>query len=451
MRALTTDLGVGFLDLEELSDEDRMLQTEAHRVAAEVFRPAARALDAMPPAERVAPGSPFFEVMGTLKSLGYHRLFLPPEYGGPPEPLSPRAQSLVLEELGWGSLGLTTAFLTDMLPFSSIAALGSDELKQQLLVPWAEDEEGRFHGCWAITEPDHGSDFLLGIRDDMDRSSQRGQLVATRQGDGWVLRGQKSAWVSSGPVATHAAVHAQAGADESLHHSFYAVVPLDAPGVRKGAPADMLGVRDDPQGEIFFDDVFVPDANVLIGSGPLYAVFGDQLLCVTSTTIAPVAVGVARAAFEEALTYARNRVQGGGPITRHKNIQLTLYAMFEKIESARAYARQALEHVRRTSIAGIGGPAADPAQAPLGSSPRHSRAAQIMAKRVAYEVAHDAVQVCGAFGLSRESLTEKLLRDARCLLIEDGTIEVLALDAARDLIDHYETSDYDFEEVMAQW
>lgn len=450
MGGSSTDLGVGFLELEELGDEDRMLQSEAHRVAAEVLRPAARVLDAMAPTDRVAPGSPFFEVMGTLKSLGYHRLFLPVEYGGPSEPLSPLAQALVLEELGWGSLGLTTAFLTDMLPFTSVAALGSDELKQALLVPWAEDEEGRFHGCWAITEPDHGSDFL-GFREGADRSSMRSQLVATRQGDGWVLHGQKSAWVSSGPVATHAAVHAQAGPDGNLHHSFFAVVPLDVPGVRKGAPADMLGVRDDPQGEIFFDDVFVPDANVLIGSDPLYAVFGDQLLCVTSTTIAPVAVGVARAAFEEALAYARSRVQGGVPITEHKNIQLTLYAMFEKIEAARAYARQALAHVRRTSMAGPGGLLADPAHPPTGSSPRHSRAAQILAKRVAYEVAHDAVQVCGAFGLSRESLTEKLLRDARCLLVEDGTLEVLAFDAARDLVAHYETSDYDLEEVMARW
>jgi alkylation response protein AidB-like acyl-CoA dehydrogenase len=117
--------------------------------------------------------------------------------------------------------------------------------------------------------------------------------------------------------------------------------------------------------------------------------------------------------------------------------------MFERVETARAYTRAALAHTQANL------PGASPDV--LGASPRHARAAQVYAKRVAYEVAHDALQVFGAQGLSRDSLIEKLFRDARSLLIEDGTLEVLALDAARDLIQNYEHVTYDLEEMMATW
>jgi alkylation response protein AidB-like acyl-CoA dehydrogenase len=117
--------------------------------------------------------------------------------------------------------------------------------------------------------------------------------------------------------------------------------------------------------------------------------------------------------------------------------------MFERVETARSYTRAALAHTQANL------PGASPDV--LGASPRHARAAQVYAKRVAYEVAHDALQVFGAQGLSRDSLIEKLFRDARSLLIEDGTLEVLALDAARDLIQNYEHVTYDLEEMMATW
>jgi alkylation response protein AidB-like acyl-CoA dehydrogenase len=241
-------------------------------------------------------------------------------------------------------------------------------------------------------------------------------------------------------VATHCGVHAQVGDDDNLLHGLFAIVPLGLEGVKRGQPVQMLGARDDPQGELFFDNVHLPGHFVVAGPGPAYAVFVDQLLCATSASVANIAVGVARAAFEEALRHAKERSQGGSPIVRHKNVQLTLYSMFEKIETARSYARQALAHVWEKSGAGI-----------LTALPRHARAAQIYAKRIAFEVANDAVQVCGAYGLSSESLVEKLFRDARSLWIEDGTLEMLGLDAARDLIANYERDEYDMEGMLTRW
>ncbi|NNN21702.1 MAG: acyl-CoA/acyl-ACP dehydrogenase, partial [Acidimicrobiales bacterium] len=202
-----SDLGVSFLDLSNLSDDERFLKEEAHRVARDILRPAAWQLDKMSPEERILESSPFHKAMAELKSLGYHRMFLPAEYGGPQEPLSANAQAAVLEELGWGSLGLATSFLVDTLPFLSIAFFGSDELKESVLKPWVEDEQGKFKGCWAITEPDHGSDFLSLRQGGLD--APKGQLVAKAVDGGWLISGQKSAWVSYAPVATHGAIHVQ--------------------------------------------------------------------------------------------------------------------------------------------------------------------------------------------------------------------------------------------------
>ncbi len=452
-----------FLDLSRPGEDEILLKKECHRLATEVIRPAARTLDRMAPGERVAPGSPYFSALGHLKSLGYHRMFLPPEVGGIDPPVSPLARAIFLEELGWGSLGLATAFGVDMLPFVLIAMFGSERLKTDLLAPWVDDTEGALHGCWGATEPDHGSDAVMSLRDPTAAGFARPQAVAVPDGDGWRIRGQKAAWVSSAPVATHCALHVQVEGEADPLHGMFAIVPLDLPGVSRGQPIAMLGARDDPQCEIFFDDVALPADHLLVASTPFYGIFVDQLLCATSATIANIAVGVARAAFEEALAYARRRVQGGVPIAEHKNVQLTLYGMFEKIETARCYARQVLSHIQGETVPGGGsGPSTPGAGAAgggggsgmmtgFGASPRHSRAAQIYAKRIAFEVANDALQVCGAYGLTEESLTEKLFRDARSLWIEDGTLEVLSLDAARDLISNYETDRYVPEEVMQRW
>lgn len=105
---------MGFLDLDELSDEDELLKEEVHRFAKEVIRPASLELDRMPAEERVKPGSPFYRVMKQMKKLGYHKIMLPPEKGG--IAMTPLQRSIVFEELGWGSIGFATALGVDMIP-----------------------------------------------------------------------------------------------------------------------------------------------------------------------------------------------------------------------------------------------------------------------------------------------------------------------------------------------
>ncbi len=160
---------------------------------------------------------------------------------------------------------------------------------------------------------------------------------------------------------------------------------------------------------------------------PFYSIFTDQLLCLTSVGMGAYSVGLARAAFEEALSYAKQRIQGGKPIIEHKNIKLKLYEMFEKIETARYYVRKAMEYTHRKILV----------ERTYNASPRHARAAQIYSKKIAFKVANDALQIFGAYGLSKDFIIEKLFRDARSLFIEDGTIEVLSLDAADVVIYSY--------------
>ncbi len=427
-----------FLDLDELSKEDSMLKEEVHRFAEEVIRPASIELDRMPPEERIKPGSPYFKVMKQMKKLGYHRIYLPENKGGPG--LTPLQRYIIFEEIAWGSLGFATALGVDMLPFVCAALYGTPEIYEELVVPWIEDEEGKYHGCWGVTEPEHGSDYLITLREEPELVAKfgRGNVVAERDGDEWVISGQKSAWVSSAPVATHCGLHAQVKGSKSIAEGLFCIVPLEADGVRKGKPADMLGMRDDPQGELFFDNVRIPEHYVVVAPGFFYGVFYDQLLCLTSCGMGAFAVGLARACFEEALNYARQRIQGGVPIAKHKNIKLRLYEMFEKVEIARYYVRKATEYTHRKILE----------QQTADASPRHARAAQIYAKKIAFEVAHDAVQIFGAYGLNKEFIIEKLFRDARCMLVEDGTVEVLSLEAAEDVIDNYEKDYYDVSHIM---
>jgi len=138
--------------------------------------------------------------------------------------------------------------------------------------------------------------------------------------------------------------------------------------------------------------------------------------------------GLARAAFEEAYKYARERIQGGKPLIQHEAIKLTLYGMFEKVETSRAYARKIMRHVWERMIK----------EQTYDASVPHALAAQVYCKRAAFEVAHEAVQIFGGYGLSKDFWVEKLFRDARAGMVEDGTLEVLSLVAAYELGKSYQ-------------
>ncbi|MBK9667401.1 MAG: acyl-CoA dehydrogenase [Gammaproteobacteria bacterium] len=195
-------------------------------------------------------------------------------------------------------------------------------------------------------------------------------------------------------------------------------MPFDLPGISKGKPLEKLGQRALNQGEIFFDQVEVP-AHFMLAEGPdAYPFVWEMNLKGANLAMGQQFVGVARAAYDIALDYAKEWVQGGCPIIEHQNVKNRLFGMFQKVEAARS-------HVRRVSLADAVKPGGVPFQ--------YAASVKVLATQSAFEVAHDAIQLLGGNGLTHEYLAEKLFRDARSSLIEDGENSMLGLMAAARL------------------
>jgi len=235
-----------------------------------------------------------------------------------------------------------------------------------------------------------------------------------------VINGQKSAWVSNGTIATHACTFLSVDRAKGMAGGGVAIIPLNLPGVSRGKPLDKLGQRALNQGEIFFDNVRLPKHYMVVQPAG-YPFIIDNILAGANAGMSAIFTGVARAAFEEALAYCKQRIQGGKPIAEHQLVQKKLFDMFIKVESARALSRAAMLYNTATS---------PPAT-------QYSIAAKVYCTEASFEVASDAVQLFGGYGLARELPIEKLFRDARASMIEDGTNEVLSLAGARKLIDTY--------------
>lgn len=410
---------MGYLELDlEISTEAKAMHETARQFAMKAMRPAGIELDRMAdPAEVVAEGSVLWEVIKGYRELGFHRASIPRELGGMAEDLDPKAIPLIAQEMGYGDAGLTISMGTSAFPMV-FAAMSSEPKLQQLVRDYCEDTRGEIIGCWAITEPDHGSDWVMSTVRSFDDPRCAPQVRAVSKGDVYILNGQKAAWVSNGTIATHACLHVSLDPSRGMQGTGLAIVPLDLPGVSRGKPLDKLGQRPLNQGEIFFSDVVLPRGYMLITDGATMSTVARTILTHANGAMAMTFVGLAQAVYDESLKYARERIQGGVPIFEHKNVRLQLFEMFMKTEAARALVRR---------VAGY-----NTALAPIGSH-LHAVAAKVLATRTAFEVASEAVSIFGGNGLSREYVIEKFFRDAKASVIEDGENNALSIAAAESL------------------
>jgi alkylation response protein AidB-like acyl-CoA dehydrogenase len=406
-----------YLDLNlELTEEQVAFRDSVHRFARDVLRPQAAALDRRTdPVEVIARDSPLWQVLRQAYGLGYHKVMVPAEAGG--LGFGGLEQHLFLEELGWGSADFAIAIGVAGFPFATVAKAGGPDLVQELVRPFVDDTAARVIGCWAITEPDHGSDTLIAGTPEFHDPTIKGNLCARRDGDDYVLRGQKSAWVSNGTIATHALTFLSLDPSQGMAGGGVAVVPLDLPGVTRGKPLDKLGQRALNQGEIFFDDVPLPGRYMLAGTD-VYEMTLDMTLALANAAMGAIFTGVARAAYEAALVYTTERVQGGRRLCEHQLVQKRLVDMFTRVEASRQLSRAAMVYNHAT----------------LPPATQYSIASKTFCTEAALEVASSALQLFGGNGLSREYPIEKIFRDARASLIEDGSNDVLALIAARHLL-----------------
>ena len=397
-----------YLDLNRgLAPEEVAVREQTHRFSQEVTRPASVELDKLAdPADVIREGSIFWDVFRKGYEQGQHVSGFSEAEGG--VSLSTAGRHAVAEEMGWGSSDFAIGFGVAPFPFTfanTFAALtGNQTLKGEIVEPFLKDREAKYVGCWAITEPHHGSDVWAL------------KTKAKRDGDDWIINGQKSAWVSNGTIASHALLFLAIDRSRGQAGGGVAVVPLNLPGVTKGPPLNKLGQRALNQGEIFFDDVRIPKHYMLV-EPEAYAFTIENVLTGANAGMGALFTGVARAAFEEALAYSKHRIQGGRPICEHQAVQLKLFDMFVKVQAARAISRGAMAY--NTS-----GPPAI----------QYSIASKVFCTQAAFEVSNDAIQLHGGYGLSKDMLVEKLFRDARASMIEDGVNEVLSLSGARRLV-----------------
>ena len=401
------------IDLEfELTDVEREIQSTVHRFAEDIMRPLGQEIDKLhDPKDVIADGSPLWDAFDQYEALGIE------EFQREDSDLTPlqqaRIQAIICEEKGWGDAGLGLSLGSRGGGFVAgfAEASGSAELIDRFTKPGNKEI-----GCWAITEPDHGSDTLALTEPYFKDANLKANCIAKRDGDDYVIRGQKSSWVSNGPIATVAALYCTIGGDRGFHGGGVAVIPLDFPGVSKGKPLDKIGQRAMCQGEIFFDEVRIPKQYMVIDQEG----YPDQLystLTLMNSFMGVTFCGVARSAFDLARAYAHERVQGGKPIIEHQSVKLRLFDMYRKVETASAYARKV----------SIFNNTRDDGQL------HYAIASKTYCTRVAFDVASEAIQIFGGNGLSREYPVEKIMRDARASMIEDGCNEVLSIVGAADL------------------
>lgn len=406
---------MGYLELDPtLNDEEKAVQDMARRFAMEVMRPAGAELDKLSdPADVIAKGSVLWDVFKQQRELDLHKASIPTEFGGMAGEGSPLAGILMAEQMGIGDAGLAISFGVSNFPFR-FAAMSPDPELQQLARDYCEDTECNMIGCWALTEPEHGSDWIIGSPEGVDPSKSAPSLKAELKGDEYILNGQKAAWVSNGTIATHAVLHVCLDPTLGMEGTGIAIVPLDLAGISRGKPLDKIGQRPLNQGEIFFEDVRLPKAYMVV-SDPAMGTFTVQAtLTGANSGMAALFAGLAQGAYDEAFNYAKERVQGGVPIFEHKNIKLKIFDMFVAVEAARAY-------VRRLS--------AYNAANPMGSL-QHAIAGKILSTETAFNVASEAISIFGGNGLSKEYPIEKMFRDAKAAIIEDGENSALALKGA---------------------
>ena len=393
-----------------LSDILAGIHESVHGFAENVMRPIGRELDRQSAEQVIDRSSRLWEFRRAYAELGITMEALA---GFPPEEM-PGIFTVLFEELGWGDAGLAISAGVDLLPHYMAAKFGNDFV--------AKTYPETLIGCWGITEPDHGSDSLDANGSIFHPQGRYGRPnCVARISDGKVtIRGQKSAWVSNGPIAELCILYCAAETSEGVDHSRGAVVivPLDAPGVSKGKPLEKMGQRALPQGEIFFDGVELDIDHLLVAPEDykkgVYAIHTEA-----NALMGGVFTGVARSAYELAHAYAHERRQGGVPIIRHQDVARRLFHMARKVELSRAITRRVATFNMTNDMPAL----------------QAAMFAKVTSTQNAFEVASDAIQMFGGNGVTLEYPVEKIFRDARSSLIEDGCNEVLAIKGGTLLVD----------------
>ncbi len=373
-----------------LSDEQKALRDLAREFAQNEIAPVAQQLDRT--------GEYPFEILKKAHKLGLLNLTIGEAYGG--GGVGWLEACIVAEEFAAACAGVTTAANATELALTPIELAGSEEQKHKFIPPIARDGS---LAAFCVTEPGAGSD-VASIR-----------TRAVKRGDEYILNGTKH-FITNGDVAQLLSVLAVTDPEKKHRGMSFFAVPADTPGITRTHMGEKMGHRASDTSEIVFEDVHVPAANLLGSEGVGFKV-AMETFDRTRIGIGAAGVGVARAALEASIKFAKERQQFGQPIANFQGIQFMLADMAMKIETARLAVYYAawltdrnLAYAYATAIAKAYG------------------------SDVAMQVATDAVQIHGGYGYMADYKVEKYMRDAKLLQIYEGTNQVQRIVIARTLL-----------------
>lgn len=374
----------------DLTDEQVQLKDMAHKFAANEIRPKA--------AEYDREGTFPQDIFEKAYELGLMTEFIPEEYGG--LGLTTLDTCIISEELSWGCSGIATSMEATGLSLAPIIIAGTDEQKKRFVAPFAEK---LLYGSFCLTEPGAGSD------------AGAVKSTAKKDGDSYVINGRKC-FITNGSHASQYTVYVST--DKSLGHRGLSafVIPRDLPGVSTGKKEDKLGQRASDTADVIFEDVVVPKENLLWKEGDGFKL-AMMTLDRTRPIVAASAVGVARAAYEYALDYSKERVQFGAPIAMNQAINFMIADMKIGIEMARLITWKSawmIDNGVRNTV--------------------ESSIAKAYAGDLVMQVTTDAVQIFGGYGYMRDYPVEKLMRDAKIFQIYEGTSQIQRLVLAKEIL-----------------
>jgi alkylation response protein AidB-like acyl-CoA dehydrogenase len=377
----------------DLTEEQRMWQEVVHDFVSREVKPKAREVD-----EEARFNWEATRKMGPLGLLG---LNIPEEYGG--AGVDAISAAIAIEELGWGCGSTALAIAAhNGLGTAPIVLFGSEEQKQRFL-PGVASGQGKLTAL-ALTEPDAGSDLKGGVR-----------TRAVRQGDEWVINGAKM-WCTNASIAEYIVTLVRTDSRGGSHSLSLVVVPTDAAGLKIGPPEKKMGLKGSPTHAVTYQDVHVPAEN-LIGDAGQGLTYTLTVLDGGRVGIGALSVGLAQAAFEEAVRYAKERETFGQPIAGHQAIQWMLAEAATEIQTARLMVYYA------AWLKSLGRP-----------YNKEAAMAKMFATEMAERVCRNAIQIHGGYGYSREYPVERIYRDARLMTIGEGTSEVQRLVIARHVL-----------------
>ena len=379
--------------------ERRAILETVRRFVEDEVTPVAAGLDARPdPAECFS-----WRIVEKAHAVGIRTMTLGKDYGG--LGTDSLTTAMVIEELGRGDLGVSVIF-AQTLKIAQIMQKALDEGQRARVLPgFARDPRGML--AIGITEPDHASDYLLPYATPFRTSAVRTQ-------GGFVVNGMKH-FISNGNRASHYLVFVQTEKGQPLARgSTCLLVERDRPGFTIGLVHDKLGERLANNAELIFEDCFVPDDNVVGAVGRGFNVLAEFFPQSNAYAGASV-LGVAVAAYEKAVQWAKVRVQGGTPLIQHDGIRAQLAEMRMLIDASRSYIHRACWLADHQDQGW---------DRSLGALPK------VMASQAAWKIATWCLEIHGGHGYMKEVGVEKLVRDAAAFLHSDGANRTLLLKAA---------------------